>query len=678
MKFECQEVFMVRTPSLPLECLIKYNNQEKDIYNFIKSDSYLDDFFKKALLIASKSLYNSYINKPKDPNKYSDLNKSLLKYFIRSVTRTTPFGYFADVSLGNFSVDTNLIKGDIICDLKVDNEWLNSLIYQIEMDIVEELSFYFNQNCYISGNRIKNPNFTNHGKMQRSKGEDIVKESSIRYTGLVKLIKDLGETFISYGSLKKTILAEYKNVPDPLVKQTILVLLENEYLYSNLRIPTYCENGLKYLIDQLRCISYSNNTIQVLVKVNELIEEYKQSEQLEILEYIYKNMSELCESKNYLILNLGNKFLTNTLDQEIKKRVEKLADLLYKIPVKLKAVDKFKMKFMDKYGSNVEVPFTTIIDENDFNGLSYWEPDSFQDTEQEVIINSILDKKIFQAILQGEKEVSLTEDDFSEVLQMDLEYSKTLDLNMKVMKINGENKLYLGGNIGSKKAGAMFERFSDCFDSKDLSAFSLIHPKIEELYSNEYVLVEVREQLSFGELNNVLNNYKNYKYYITFGNCFNEYENEIKIDDLLVGVSAMGDMYIKSKRLNQKLKIITDNMLNNNLNNKVLQLLLSISESSDFFPEWRLTSLVDSSKFPYTPRINMEGVIVSPRKWVLTDIDLKSSDFATFINKLELCKRIFKIDNILYQTVSDNRILVDLNDKECLEILYLEYKKMGD
>ena len=66
MRAECQDVYMIRTPSLSLEYLEKYEKQEKDIYDFISHDKELDQFFRKALLVSSPTLYKNYINKPTD------------------------------------------------------------------------------------------------------------------------------------------------------------------------------------------------------------------------------------------------------------------------------------------------------------------------------------------------------------------------------------------------------------------------------------------------------------------------------------------------------------------------------------------------------------------------------------------------------------------------------------
>lgn len=63
MKFECQNNFMIRTPALPFKYLNDFERQSKDIYEYVRENEELDTFFRKALLIASPSLYQSYIEK---------------------------------------------------------------------------------------------------------------------------------------------------------------------------------------------------------------------------------------------------------------------------------------------------------------------------------------------------------------------------------------------------------------------------------------------------------------------------------------------------------------------------------------------------------------------------------------------------------------------------------------
>ncbi|NMW86084.1 hypothetical protein HKO22_10240 [Peptoniphilus sp. AGMB00490] len=66
MDYNIWDYFMIRTPALPFYYLEEYRNSNKDIYSFISENETLDNFLKNALLVSSKSLYYSYINKPKE------------------------------------------------------------------------------------------------------------------------------------------------------------------------------------------------------------------------------------------------------------------------------------------------------------------------------------------------------------------------------------------------------------------------------------------------------------------------------------------------------------------------------------------------------------------------------------------------------------------------------------
>lgn len=231
-------------------------------------------FLKKALLLSSKSLYFAYINKPNKENKYKNLCEGLLKYFIRATSRPTPYGYYANVSIGNFASNTELKKLFKIIDIKVDTDWANGLIKNLEDDFVvlNKLSLIFNDICYVSGDRLKNPYFTNRGNLKHKSEE--IKENTIKYTGLVRLVREKSKEFIGYEDLFKIIKENYRDVDDLLIHNTIKSLVENEYIFTNLRIPAYCNNTLEHLIynlENIQEIKYISNSLK---KLNHLFKEY--------------------------------------------------------------------------------------------------------------------------------------------------------------------------------------------------------------------------------------------------------------------------------------------------------------------------------------------------------------------------------------------------------------------
>ncbi|NFI42322.1 hypothetical protein FDA58_07520 [Clostridium botulinum] len=676
MKFACHDYFMIRTPALPFKYLKAYKEQKEDIYEFIHSDQYLDNFFKKALLVSSKSIYSSYINKPSDKKKYENLKKSLLKYFIRSTTRSTPYGYFASVSMGSFSDETRIIKEKQIIDIKVDNSWINSVISILESDIniLQKLNLKINKLCYKSGDRFKNPYFTNYGKADGdiSRKENFIHENNIRYTPLIEFIKNSATEFILYSDLEKKIIDKYLGVPKELVDKTINELCKNEYLLTNLRIPAYCNDVLGHVINVLESINYKGKYIEQLKAIQYMMLEYKSHEDTKIIEKIYSLMGQIHKNKDYLALNTGNSMEEKFLCQKLKTKIENLADFLAEIPVEFDTLEKFRMKFTEKYGTNVEVPMFKIIDSNDFNGLSLINKENDVISQREEKIRKVFDEKIFQAILNGQGEANFTKDDFENVGKHDSEYWKTYDLNVMIMKQDKDYKLYLGPAKSSSKAGSMFQRFANCFNQNDFKKYNEIYRK-QDFFSDEYLFVEVREMSISGQCNNVINNTKNYKYFLCFGNCEEKLE-EIDLKDIYVGMTNNEKLYLKSKKYNKKIKIISDNVLNPNLNNEIIQLLKYISESTECFPEARV-HILGNNKYKYCPRINIEGIIVSPKKWLLDKEDLKSNNYEEFSEKLKKSKNIYGINDIVYQCINDNRIIIDMNKDEYIDLLYSEYRK---
>ncbi|MBC5744857.1 lantibiotic dehydratase [Lachnospiraceae bacterium MD308] len=267
MKAECQDFYIIRTPNLSIEYFNKFERQELDIYEFIRQDKELDSFFRKALLIASPTLYKSYVDKPMDEKKYKNLTESLLKYFLRSVGRPTPYGYFASVALGRFDESTSLLRGEQILDLRVDNNWINQIVSMLEQEdeIQGKLKVRYNPLCYISGDRVKNLYFTSHGKAEGEK--KIIEEKSIRHTPLTDLLESAASDFVTLEELSERIKESYRTIPEAVVEKTLNDMIENEFLISDLRVPAYCVDSLAYIIHKLDEMKYSGHYLFELKKI---------------------------------------------------------------------------------------------------------------------------------------------------------------------------------------------------------------------------------------------------------------------------------------------------------------------------------------------------------------------------------------------------------------------------
>lgn len=290
---------MIRTPYLPFHYWEEYLEYDGDIYEFICRSKELDLFFRQALLISSESLYYGYINKPDTAKKYRNLCNGLLKYFIRSTIRPTPFGLYAGVALGEFAKETDFIRSSQIMDIKVDNNWINEVIKNIEDDknICKHLYLKFNRICYASGDRMKNPYTSNRGNLGQE--EDAIKENSIRNTNLIKLIREKSFDFISYENLFSIVNGAYADVSKEMIHNTIFNLIQNEYLFTNLKLPAYCNNALEYLINNISDIELAKEVSGNLIEIQNLISSLKMNLDESVLILLYQKMKCVVKSKDY-------------------------------------------------------------------------------------------------------------------------------------------------------------------------------------------------------------------------------------------------------------------------------------------------------------------------------------------------------------------------------------------
>ena len=164
MDFKCHDVFMVRTPTLPLHIAKNvYKKDYRKIWEYICSLG-LEEFFLEAILISSPTLYSSIKKLGENPKNDDATYISIYKYLLRASARTTPYGLFANVALGEFSKTKNPMvrHRKIVKKLYADSSWIFNLIYKLEKLHLSKLNLCWNKDCYISKNRMKNPTYLNH------------------------------------------------------------------------------------------------------------------------------------------------------------------------------------------------------------------------------------------------------------------------------------------------------------------------------------------------------------------------------------------------------------------------------------------------------------------------------------------------------------------------------------
>lgn len=662
---KCADCFLIRTPSLPIYYIREISEYLNDPVEYIKSNSKLDTYMRKALLVASRSLYDAYVNCDRlNRRKYDKLNESLLKYMLRSACRSTPFGLFSSVSIGKFDEENHIVKGNTKYDISADNAWINKVVMTLER-IPEALNHLYvikNDSCIICGDRVRNICYSSHGCAEI--GKNSVDEINIRFTPLYTLIENACKDYICINDLKSLIYEEY-DVPEEIVNSTLRQLIENEFLITNLRIPPYCENSLDHIITELNRCNINNDIVQKLKRIKQVLDELKYDFQEKLMLEVFGLMSDVTVTKNYINVNLGNNLREQYLSYEIKEKIELFAETISKISCKHNATERIVQYIVEKYGSNTKIPLLQLLQDGIIfadNGIDFTKDDDSYES-----LLRVLHMKIQGALIKNEHEVTISREDMS-LCNKEGQW-QSFEVNMLITDDKEGRNLWIGPNYGSNRSGKMVRRFEDCLSQELLNEYN---DSLNAVNNEDIEYVEIREFRSYGEQGNVINNRQYNEKYMVLGYSGSSNDNRVTINDLLISVEN-NQIIMYSKSLGKQLLFFTDNMLNIDLYNKISQFLIGATEDYVNSPIDRIAHIVNELKYKYTPRINLSGVVISPRRWHFEKNEINAKSFSNFKEELGKLIEQFEIDNLVYLCRFDNRIMVNLNSDYGLKFLFKEY-----
>ena len=679
MIYKCHDTFMIRTPAFPLGVAENlYIRDESEVWDYIKKLG-LDEYMLEALFVSSPSLYDSILKIGKDDKKDQATFVSLYKYLVRASSRTTPIGLMANVALGHFSFDEEsyIEKSDNVHKkLLISYSWIYKLVKDLQknQNVLDKISVIWNKSTYATSSRIRNPNFANHGVTELNEH----KNTSIRFTKLIQIIKDNTNSYKKYSELVDLIEICYEGISKEKIISTINTLIEKEYLFTELRVPVYCQNPAVYVLSVLK----KNNLSEDLqCKLREIINEIKTYEEVnggvQSLQKIKDIMKEVNRDRLYLDVNTGMNLKSDTLPVSIKNKLENFVEVVKSIGIEsnsFSSIKDFKSKFQEEYGTGVEVPLIQVIDPVGFNGLSYYSENQYNPSDRDVRIQNIVDSKIQEALFNKEKHICLCKDDFKNIiLNEQVNFAESFDINIMIYK-DDEIKLKMGANFGASVAGKSFQRFAGVFEKDKFKKYNKIY---ENFISDDCLYVDLIEMPSKGRLTSLLNSQKNYPYTFAIGMPFDNKSEYVLLEDLVCGMTENNRMYLKSISKNKLCKMITDNMLNPRLNSKLFNLIKDISNDENSLEIVNTLAILSSSKYAYTPEIFIEDIKISSEKWLFREELPNEVQYKDFLKSFDQFSKCYDLPKYFYMCKSDNLLLLRADKDVTLEILYKEYKKAG-
>lgn len=673
--------YMLRVPLQPNSLLEKYDDIESNI-EVIKNDRFLGE----QLLIASENIYHTLMNKDfsmLSKKKQRNLVTSLSNYINRAATRTTPFGLFAGVTVLDLKDNESLSPSKIEYKKKsrIDVEWIFKLIKKIEVNHFIDLSFKMNFAAYRKGNRLYLP-YNLDGKSL---------EINVNYRNPLMLIeKWCTKEHIPFQKIVQILQAQYPNREIGDLIQYVKTLIEKEFIISELRPPICNTDLLMYTIDKLSEIPQLYKIYgEPLNEVHSLIHKYNNTpigQANEIYLTIQKKLREIISFSDEKHLQVDTELCINTniINESDIKNINDCITLFMMFASEMENSDsyqnyftEYRLKFIEKFGTFVEVPISEVLDEvtgigalrNYRNPSNKFSHDIPQKTEDYSLLKKFFIDKYLTAIKTNQP-IVITDEDINK-LNLKVNEQKlpsSLELNfIPRQNAKGENLFYLGPNIGSPAAGKTFGRFSH-LNSEFSEVLKEINLNLKEKDIDQVELSFIPSAVRMANVMTI-NTPKDYNLSM-FTNSYST-QKELALNDILIGCDN-DRFYLRNKQNGRLINISGMNMLNLSSSSNIIRILSDITLNQDL--EWSDTPWrIYYKEFSYIPEIRYKNIILSNEKWSLENLRRQLEEkhnLQEFLTEFKEFKASNSVPNKVYLQFADQRILLDLTKNNDLNLLY--------
>ena len=629
--------------------------------------------FREKIRVASPALIEAadryFIDGEKlSEKKEKNLYSSLKKYYMRSIERTTPFGLFAGIGVGRFGKETIISDENMfyVKSVNIDMGWLWEYIVELEKKYSKELSFKWNDACIDDGNR---------NTLLYTTTQDI-EEISVRRTQVLEIIEKKCQSFVEYKKIVAAVQEVYTDTSSQVIEEYVDNLIDNQILISELRPPILHKNQLGWIIEKIKKVD--TNIAEALIDLDNKCREYegtKIGDGEEIYSDIIEYMKGIHHSKYYIQVDTNVNGADIQLEYDVKRNIEKLSEDLVKLSSvsqkQKEYMDRYRDKFIEKYGFERKVPLTEMIDTVTGIGapVGYTCPsnDFFENNSSSLEIdndirNYFINK--YEEAIRNNTNIQIKMDDLidkiSESDKKDMPAS--FEMYFKLKKVDDKIKVIMSENGGSFYAGKTFGRFA--LNNPDISeTLFQINKKEKELQNG-------RKSCEISFLPNRMRNGNVMRCPTARDMVLSAYVGEEKdkesigLKDILIGATEKR-FYAIDARTGEEITFGMNNMYNILLQPNVYRFLLEIAGDGEVywseFP-WRYVY----QYFKHIPQIELDGIVLSEEQWFVS-----SSDFEEFSEY----KEKMGIPDMVYLTEDDNRILLNLNQKISLQILMDEIKK---
>jgi len=677
---------IVREPIFPLNSYNEIPENANELDQFIDSLFY-NKTFSEAIYLASPTLHEEWNKIINDGKKRGKINDSILKYYIRAISNTVPFGLFTSYSVVS---ETNNKKGKYNRFSSVDMEYLLKLLnYLNENSIIRKVStFRKNNSIYKVGDKYRyiEPKYTDNQVNYTL--------SSIDSNELLDYLLSYEEEILSFNEIKEIILNIVEGVTESDVEGYLHQLIDSKIYISSFEVSLNEEHLLEQIIkfyknniDILNKDDELNTIFLTLIKVNEKIKKIDQNvfNDRSVYQEIFDELRNITIpfQKKYVInsnlrKNISNQFNQEKLENQLSELINKLSKISHSNIVYETNLDSFKKNFYSRY-EDQEVPLLEALD-NEL-GIGYLDY-----LKEDVLFSDLIDDISFPSRVKTTKEKKIETKIYNFWMNLFIQKSdkKVIDLEKLNLDVFDENeqkrdgsfslsytcsndKIYLK-NIRGITGTDLIGRFSNN-DTEIQAIVNKIVDFEKSIFKNKITAEIVH--LPSNRAGNILMRRINREAEISLISKASKGAKVIDLNDLYISIKN-NKVILRSKKENKEVVPFLSSAQNFHFNSLPVYHFLCDLQNQDRFIDFSVNyGGFSIENLSYCPRIVFgNDIVLKKATWLLKSKKFNSSkELSLYLDKMQ-------VPQFVYLTIGgEDKMIIDIKNPITLNILYGEMVK---
>jgi thiopeptide-type bacteriocin biosynthesis protein len=690
--FEPLDFVLCRAPLLPIEAYLALGDSSSDDASTLLPQ---DPRVRRALAVASPQLLTSLTRAAAGDGDEPDLRVKLTRYLIRMSTRPTPFGLFAGVALARWGDKTDLALDSAAPRTRTrpDMTWLYSLVMAAEArpEVRQHLRLVANPTAFSHDGRIY------LSERASAAGAGGAADISVRATKAVRLALAAARRPVPYADLAALVLEQTPGATPEKVATLLSELWQQTILLTDLRPPVTCASPARHVAQRLLAVPPARQTAAQIEAVLGATQAWD-SAPGEDGEATFREMVGRAKAVSVAAgdapfqvdcaLSMDGERLARAVGAEAAAAAELLLRLT-PLPHGVPYLDVYRSAFLDRYGSDREVPLLKLLDPqcglgppNPYGGASAIPPQRAA-RRSETLLHLAHDA------LRGHHRVIELDAETLDRLQTwspdPVAAPRSLDLCIAVAARSaaaidaGEFELVIGPNLGAMSAGRTLGRFGDLLGTDSRQALEQA-ARAEEALDPGRIWAELVYLPSQLHAANVVIRPAVRPYEIAAAVTPGvPDERVIPLDELTVGVRG-GRFYLRWQRHDAEVVACSGHMLNSFRAPALCRFLFELGR--DGLPQLSTFDWGPAFGFPFLPRVRVGRIVLSLAQWRL-DATARERAFgkaepAAFGAALARWRDTAQVPRYVYLSAGDNRLLLDLDDPTQAEQLRGEVRRAAE